>query len=83
MTNLSFTASMQDYDNDKCLIALSVHDADFINDCINHYMLSMSNQSSYADITQLHEKRAKNIQSVLSQIICYHDEFWTRKVGSE
>lgn len=81
MTNLSFTASMQDFDSDKCLIALSVHDAEFIKDTINHYMLSMCNQSAFADISALHEKQAENILKTLNQIINYHDDFFGQNGG--
>ena len=81
MTNLSFTASMQDYNSDKCLVALSVHDAVFIRDTINHYMLTMSRQSAFADISGLHEKQAENILKTLNQIINYHDDFFCENGG--
>ena len=81
MTNLSFTASMQDFDSDKCLIALSVHDAVFIRDTISHYMLTMSRQSAFADISALHEKQAENILKTLNQIINYHDDYFCENGG--
>lgn len=76
MTNLSISASMQDYNTDKNLIAISVRDADFIKRAINVYVSTLRSQSYIADAVLPSQGQIENIMKTLNEIINYHDDFF-------